>query len=194
MRVENVKTAVFALKYRLMGYKLLQNPKGTNPHEVTMMKDWFGFDGDRYDKFYHYKRVHRAFENGQFVVDKKLLMSTHLMTPEKTYKGKNIQYIAEKNGKPTIASKETMTMEEMENRPLPKWKNAWEEFEYGSDLFVENDAKSYYQPKRGLLEKLYEPNIERYSRLFGFEQAVKKPTEPSFWQVLRSNLNGGGMA
>ena len=71
INLDTIKTAGFAVKHRLSGYKLLQNAKGTNPNEVTMIKSWFGINGEYMDKFYSNERIHRHKLGDKFVTEKR---------------------------------------------------------------------------------------------------------------------------
>lgn len=61
MNIQKIKAAGFAIRHRLLGYKLLQNPKGTSPYDVKMMKTWNGIDGNTLDRYDHYYSVSRDF-------------------------------------------------------------------------------------------------------------------------------------
>lgn len=175
---DTVKTTAFVLRHRLRGYELLQNPKGTNPNEVKMIKSWFGFDGERYDKFYSNKMIHRKQEGDKFVINRTEVFTEYLMDPEThTYSGKNknIRLFKSESGYKEI---EATSFSEMEKRPLPKWTNEDEEFDFGARLFEENREKE---------ETYYLPSPEKSGNVY------LRPFKPNFWQVLKTNLKGGGI-
>lgn len=196
INADTVKTTAFILKNRLLGYKLLQNPKGTNSNEVTMLKTRFllpygGKFGECVDKCYHYKRIHRYKEGDRIIKDKTLLMTKYFMEPEtKTYscKRKNYNGYVIKHEKFMPINIENVKLEEANNRPLPDWlldgfDAPIERYEFESKLFRQNKKPGYYRPRTRLLERF----------LASCNLIGERPVEPSFWHVLKTNLNGGGI-
>ena len=161
--LDKVKTTAFVLKNRLLGYKLLQNAKGTNPNEVTMIKTWFGVDPVFYDKHHHYHRIHRYPQENTFVKDELFLMAGYFMdTDTKTYSGKrkNLNGYIIKNGKLKSLDKTNVSQNDLFERSLPDWRDGNEEYDFGEKLFIENRKSEY--------------NL----------------STPGFWQILRNNLKG----
>jgi hypothetical protein len=195
--MDKVKTTAFVLKNRLMGYKLLQNPKGTNPNEVTMLKTWFGLPfgglwGECVDKCYHYHRIHRYQAGDKFVQDKTFLMTEYFMDPEtKTYPSKRKNYTGYmvKNGIYKSLDKEVITQYESDKRAIPDWQLdnfdlPKERYEFEENLFRQNKKPGHYIPRTWLLDR-----ILSFCKIIG-----ERPVKPSFWHVLKTNLNGGGVA
>ena len=193
---DKVKTTAFVLKNRLKGYKLLQNPKGTNPNEVTMLKTWFGLPfggqwGECVDKCYHYNRIHRYQDGDKFVQDKTFLLTEYFMDPAtKTYPSKRKNYIGYmiKHGDFKPLDKEMVTQDEADRRPSPEWlRGGWdipfERYDFESEQFRQNKQHGYYLPRSSMLERI----------LSHFKIIGERHTEPSFWHVLRTNLKGGGI-
>ena len=196
VNMDKFKTTAFVLKNRIKGYKLLQYPKGTDPNEVTMIKTWFGLPyGGQFmecvDKCYHYHKIHRYKEGNKIIKDKTFLMTEYFMDPEtKTYPSKRKNYTGYivKKGKFKSLDKENITAEEADKRPAPEW---WcdsfdlpeERYEFESKLFRQNKKPGYYRPRTGLLERF----------LASCNLIGERPVEPSFWHVLKTNLNGGGI-
>ena len=194
--MDKVKTTAFVMNNRLLGYKLLQNPKGTNPNEVTMLRTWLGLPsggirGECVDKCYHYHKIHRHINDDKVVLDETFLMSEYFMDPEtKTYprKRKNHYGFIIKNGEYKPVDKIYVSSYEADKRPTPEWcsdnfDNPVEKEQFKSELFRQNKAHKYYLPRRMLLDRL----------LALFHLIGERPVEPSFWQVLKTNLNGGGI-
>lgn len=194
--MDKVKTTAFVLKNRLMGYKLLQNPKGTNPNEVNMLKTRFmvpygGQFMECVDKCYHYHKIHRYKEGNKIIKDKTFLMTEYFMDPEtKTYpsKRKNYNGYVIKHEKFVPIKKENVKLEEANTRPSPDWlldgfDAPIERDEFESKLFRQHKKLGYYLPRPALLKRLL-----TFSNLIG-----ERPVEPSFWHVLRTNLTGGGV-
>ena len=196
VNMDRFKTTAFVLKNRLKGYKLLQNPKGTNPNDVTMLKTWFGLPyggiwGECVDKCYHYHRIHRYKEGDKIFNDKVFLMTKYFMDSEtKTYpsKRKNYEGYIIRNGEFKPLKKENVTLNEADARPIPDWwrdgfDSPIERYELESELFRQNKNHRYYLPRSSMLER-----ILSYCKIIG-----ERHTEPSFWHVLKTNLNGGGI-
>lgn len=197
VNMDTVKTTAFVLRHRLMGYKLLQNTKGTNPNEVTMIKTWFGIDPDRMDKFYNTIRIHRKQSEGKFVKEKTELFREYLMDPETyTYSGKNknIMLFYTSKAKDRFREKEVMPFSEKMDRQLPQWLGSWEKQDFQEHLFEENRKKEknggYYLPRPGLLARIV--SLGMWREILGYDSSTR-PVEPGFWHVLKTNLNGGGI-
>lgn len=195
VKIDTIKTTAFILKYKLKGYKLLQNPKGTNPNEVVMMKNWFGIEPDYYDKHYHYNRIHRYKKNDKYVKDETLLLTEYFMdTDTKTYSGKrkNLNGYIIRDGEFKKIDKTNVSQNDLFNRRLPDWCDGNEEYDFGEELFKQNRSGGYYLPRPNLLARLFTLGSHGYRCLCGLDCC--QPFRPSFLQILKSNLNGGGMA
>lgn len=187
--IDNIKTTAFILKYKSKGYRLLKNPKGVSPNDVSMIKTWFGFHPDYYDKHYHYQKIHRYKDRDKFIKDETLLVSEYIMDPEtKTYSGKrkNLDGYTVKKGKLTEFVKRPYAQDEL-YRPLPEWNDGNEEYDFGENLFLENREGRYYLPRPSIFKRLICFGLESYRKLCGYSEL--KPFEPSFWSVLKANLN-----
>ena len=164
INIDPIATTAFVLKYRLKGYTLLQNPKGTNPNEVTMLKTWLGLKeggmwGDCVDKCYHYHKIHRYKKGDNVINDKVYLETEYFMDPEtKTYpKGrKNYDGFIIKNGERISIGKEKVKLNEANKRPIPDWQYDAFDFpiekdKFKSKLFYQNKNRGYYLPRTGLM-------------------------------------------
>ncbi len=202
MRVimDKVRTTSFVLRNRFCGYKLLQNPKGTNPNEVTMLKTWFGLVTPEFnDKCYYYKRIHRHKYGDKFVKDETMLMSEYLIDPAtKTYsnKRKNIRGYIIKDGKYKSLNRTNFSQDEIDNRPVPEWYKSGflnihsEEFDFRDEVQKREKEKEYYLPRPGLFARIV--SLGGWREMLGYD-VTERPIEPSFWHVLKTNLSGGGI-
>lgn len=191
---DTIKTTAFTVKYKLRGYKLLQNPKGTNPLEVTMIKSWFSFDSDYFDKFYANTRIRRTKAGDKFVTDRIDILTEYLMDPELlTYSAKNKNIFVTHqtaDGNLKSRSREVMSVAEKKKRPLPDFIDKQDARWWGEELFKENREKSgYYLPRPSLLARIV--SLGMWEKILGYNE-MSRPVEPGFWQVLKTNLKGGG--
>ena len=79
-------------------------------------------------------------------------------------------------------------MDDADSRAIPDWlcngfDSPVERYEFEEKLFRQNKKPGYYRPHSRRLERL----------LASVNLIGKRPVEPSFWHVLRTNLNGGGI-
>ena len=197
VNIDTIKTSAFAIRHRLLGYKLLKNPTGTPKNEVNMIKTWFGVIGLHNDKCHHYERIRRHKEGDKFVKDKTLLISEYFIDPDtKTFSGKrkNITGYIEKSGDCKSLKKTYMTHEEYDKRPLPKWDDydsVWgfskDEYALRKELYNQNKDE-YYLKRPGLLKRIFSLGLNNYKYMCALD--TSKEFEPSFWEVLKSNLKG----
>lgn len=200
INVDKLKTTAFVLRNRFWGYKLLQNPKGTNPNEVTMLKTWFGLVTPEFnDKCYYYKRIHRHKVGDKFVKDQTMLMSEYLIDPAtKTYsnKRKNVRGYIIKNDELTSLDRINVSQDEIDKRPVPEWHRSGflnihsDEFDLRDELKNREKEKEYYLPRPGLFARII--SLGGWREILGYDVA-ERPIEPSFWHVLKTNLSGGGI-
>ena len=86
MDINKIKVVSFAIRYRLMGYRLLQNPKGTSPYQIKMIKSWSGIS-DKLDRFDHFHTKSKNFSNPkEKTVKKTLLVTRYMFWKDKNYK------------------------------------------------------------------------------------------------------------
>ncbi len=195
--IDKIKTAEFAIRHRLMGYKLLQNCKGTNPNEVTMIKSSFMIADDYCDKIYNTTRIHRKKSGNKFVKEKIEMQTKYLMNP-KTYtysgKNKNVLYFYKFGNIDKFKEKEAIPFEDNDKRPRPNWLTDEVKYDFEKSLFEENKKKrnGYYLPRHGLLERFISSCFKSYEELIGYK-TVEHPVEPTFWHVLKTNIQGGGV-
>ena len=198
--VDKVKTTAFVLRKRLMGYKLLQNPKGTNPNEVTMLKTWFGLVMPEYnDKCYYYKKLHRYKNGEKFVKDETMLMSEYFIDPAtKTYsnKRKNVRGYVIKNGECKSLNRTALLQDEIDKRPVPEWHRSGfldihsDEYDFRNELQNREKEKAYYLPRPGFFARMV--SLGGWREMLGYDDS-ECPIEPSFLKVLKTNLCGGGV-
>lgn len=90
--------------------------------------------------------------------------------------------------------KEAIPWEENDKRPHPEWLTSDEQYEFENELFEENKEKErngqHYLHRPGLLARII--TLGGWREILGYD-VNPRPVEPSFWQVLRTNLNGGGI-
>lgn len=197
VNMDTIKTTAFVLKNRLLGYKLLQNQKGTNPNEVTMIKSKFGVADDYSDKIYNTIRIHRKKLGDKFVKEKKEIYAKYLMDPETfaySGKNKNVMYFYDIDRVHKFKEKEAIPFENNDKRPYPKWLTKEVQYEFEGELFEENREKEknggYYLPRPGLVARII--SLGMWREILGYDSSTR-PVEPGFWHVLRTNLNGGGI-
>lgn len=195
VNIDAVKTTAFVLKNRCLGYKLLQNPKGTNPNEVTMIKRWFGINSDFCDKIYSTIQIRRKKEGDKFITEKTEVVAKYLMDPDNfTYSGKNknITVYYNKDDESKFKQRDSMPYELYKKRPLPDWLDSEEKYEFERNLFEYNNPKNsgYYLPRPGLLARIV--TLGAWREILGYD-TNPHPVEPGFWHVLKTNLNGGGI-
>ena len=198
--IDKVKTTAFVLRKRLLGYKLLQNPKGTNPNELTMLKTWFGLVTPEFnDKCYYYKRIYRHKYGDKFVKDQTMLMSEYLIDPAtKTYsnKRKNVRGYIIKNGECKSLNRINLSQDEIDKRPSPEWHRSGfldihsDEYYFREELQNREKEKGYYLPRPGFIARIV--SLGGWREMLGYDVS-ERPIEPSFWQVLTTNLRGGGV-
>lgn len=200
INVDKVRTTSFILRKRLLGYKLLQNPKGTNPNEVTMLKTWFGLVMPEYnDKCYYYKKIYRHKDGDKFVKDETMLMSEYFIDPAtKTYsnKRKNVRGYIIKDGEIKSLNRTNLSQDEIDKRPVPEWHRSGfldihsDEFDFREELKNREKEKEYYLARPGLFARI--ASLGGWREMLGYDVS-ERPIEPSFWEVLKTNLRGGGV-
>lgn len=80
--IKKIATTAYAAIKHLQGYKLLKNPKGTNPYEVNMIKYHRGLTKDC-DEVFYYTRIGRTIGSSFLSSKNKHLISTHIFDTDK---------------------------------------------------------------------------------------------------------------
>ena len=199
VNLDTFKTTGFVLKNRLLGYKLLQNPKGSNPYEQTMIKKWHGATGHYLDRCYRHQLAHCYKEGDKFVKDNSLILDEHFINPETTNLTDdlvNINGYTVKHDVFKLVSNIDFEQDEMRNKPLSEWGNVDDGFFYEKDhidsikdLYKQNREQGYL-PRPGFLSRI--ATLGAWKEILGYEDNPR-PIEPSFLHVLITNLNGGGI-
>ena len=186
MDIKKIQVITFAIKNRLRGYQLLQNPKGTSPYQVKMIKKYSGISYDL-DRFDHYYTKSRDFENPHKKTEEQTLLVTRLM------------FWKSKNDKKTI--KEVIyNKTNSDGKFVSKIKNN----RYELDEYINRDTSYINQEHhKGYHKELFPglfipleisvPTIETIAdretdKFFRQRSREKKFPKISFWTVLKNNL------
>ena len=190
MDLLKVKAVGFAVRNRLKGYKLLQNPNGSSPYEVKMVKKWSGIDGETLDRFDHYHSVSRDFSKPDAKTEKETLLSTRYMFwKDKNDKQtmKEILYMKDCADGSHISKQKfpSVDYEEIYNRDLSyieKEKNFGTIDEFRPGWFL-TPAKTVRVPNT---QSIREREVDKFFE----EKSKNQPVEESFWKTLIRNLRG----
>ena len=191
MDVKKIQVIAFALRNRLLGYKLLPNPKGSSPYKIKMIKAWSGISHEL-DRFDNYHRKYRDYSKPDEKTQKITLRVTRYMF----WKDKNDKKVVKEvfcygrksNGKPIEKEKKPeLSYEETTNRDTS----------YIDELHITGYHKEsnplvaclgavpaeHYVPTE---ESIAEKEIASFFRkkLNAKSQSKTK----SFWSILRKNL------
>lgn len=185
MDIKSVRVCAYSVLKRLQGYHLLQNPKGSSPYVVNMIKNSEKI-AYNLDRFSSYTRISKDFMTGH--TTKKYLSINRYMFW--TDKGKEIKkerfgYKTE-TGKPLSMKETSINIEELNNRKFDyidkKRKRDTVNYIDFSNIFVGNFSvkkQAYYTSIRDL-------EIQKF---FSMQQKKDKEHKISFWSVLKANLN-----
>ena len=189
MDLLKVRAVGFAVRNRLKGYKLLQNPNGSSPYEVKMVKKWSGIDGTTLDRYDHYYSVSRDFSKPDAKTEKETMLVTKYM------------FWKNKNDKQTM--KEILYMKDCaDGSHISKQKFPPVDYEeiYNRDLsYIEKDRNfgtheevrlPFLRPAQRKRVPTIESVREREVEKFFEEQKKNQPAEESFWKTLIRNLKG----
>lgn len=204
VNLDTFKTTAFVLRKRLLGYKLLQNSKYTNPNDVTLVKStlYIASGGKKYDcvdKNYHLSVINRFKKGGKYVKDKIFLMTTCFMDPKtRTYPHEEECYngYSRKNGEAKYFDIPKVSDTNLKDRPSPDWECAFsgepvEEFGFRGKLFKEHRENGPYIPDAKVFQNIPGFCLQLYNKVLDTDW--HKLIRSNFWHVLKTNLNGGGV-
>ena len=190
---QHIKTAAYAIRKRLQGYKLLKNPKGSDTNEINMIKTSFRLQPKYYDDVFLYHKIQRKIVNGKQQLTEKQLIVQYFMNPKtkKVTNQKAAFYSKQQNNQYVLSLEKQELSPKEQSQRLPKNTkdifngNVEEEMQYSKQRFTKEHKKHFYQPKISVLEKIITLGTAKFLR------SDNRPYAPGFFKTLISNLNGG---
>ncbi|MBQ6516943.1 hypothetical protein IJI31_07175 [bacterium] len=185
INLDTLKTVAYAISKKNQGYKLLKNPAGTSPYEVNMIKSDFYVDRIYHNESFHNVRLTRKKVGDEFVEDSVDLFAEYMTDPVTKQRSgkKNLFFWFKKDGVKSEAEK--WEEPDVWSRPQPKWKKGEQE-SHLEELFEKDRQRSFFKPRVNAVQKTV--SLGGWKELLGLEYDAR-PEAPSFWSILKHNLN-----
>ena len=185
INLDTLKTVAYAINKKKQGYKLLKNPQGTSPYEVNMIKSDFYVDRIYHNESFHNVRLTRKKVGDEFVEDSVDLFAEYMTDPVTKQRSgkKNLFFWFKKDGVKLEAEK--WEEPDVWSRPQPKWKKGEREAHL-EELFEKDRQRSFFKPRVNVVQKTV--SLGGWKELLGLEYDAR-PEAPSFWSILKHNLN-----